>query len=454
VLFDLRHGRAGDAYAALDVGGALEGEVLGADLVAVAQDDGPLDGVLQLADVAGPGVAGQLGAGGVAEAGDLGVVLLDEAAQEVLGEQQGVAAAQAQRRQLDVHDVEAIIKVLAEAALADVLGEVAVGGGDEAHVDLDRLAAADALEGPLLQHAQQLHLHGGRDLADLVEEEGAAVGLLEATLASAVGAGEGALLVAEQLALQQGLGERGAVEGDEGLGRPRSERVDGAGQLALAGAALAGEQDGGPRSGDLLGEAIDLLHRRAGAEQALEAAAVALAQLSAEVLGLGPQRAALHRPLDGEDEAVDVDRLHQIVVGAGAHGRDGGGDLAEGGGDDDGQAAVLLAQAREQLHAVHLRHAQVGDHDVGGELVGRAQAGGAVGLDAHGEALLPEQLLQASACAGLVVDHEDPSLVRAAGCHQCFSTGAVRAPGGGPSIGRTMRNMVRPLRLSTSRVPP
>jgi hypothetical protein len=34
-----------------------------------------------------------------------------------------------------------------------------------------------------LQHAQQLGLEGGRDVADLVEEEGAAVGQLEAALA-------------------------------------------------------------------------------------------------------------------------------------------------------------------------------------------------------------------------------------------------------------------------------
>jgi hypothetical protein len=63
------------------------------------------------------------------------------------------------------------------------LGEVAVGGRDDAHVDLHGLVAADALELALLQHAQQLHLDGRGDLADLVEEERAAVGLLEAPLA-------------------------------------------------------------------------------------------------------------------------------------------------------------------------------------------------------------------------------------------------------------------------------
>ena len=62
----------------------------------------------------------------------------------------------------------------------DELLEVAVGRRDEANVDADRLDAADALELALLQRAQELHLHLDGDLADLVEEERAAVGELEA----------------------------------------------------------------------------------------------------------------------------------------------------------------------------------------------------------------------------------------------------------------------------------
>ena len=42
--------------------------------------------------------------------------------------------------------------------------------------------AADALHRALLEHAQQFHLHLGRHVADLVEEQGAAIGLLEPAL--------------------------------------------------------------------------------------------------------------------------------------------------------------------------------------------------------------------------------------------------------------------------------
>ena len=145
-----------------------------------------------------------------------------EAAEEVVREHEDVAAALAQRRQLDVDDVEAVVEVLAEAALLHLGGEVAVRRGDDAHVDRDGLVAADALERPLLEHAEELHLHGRRDLADLVEEERAAVGLLEAADAPLVRAGERALLVAEELALEERLGERRAVERDEGRLRARA----------------------------------------------------------------------------------------------------------------------------------------------------------------------------------------------------------------------------------------
>ena len=98
---------------------------------------------------------------------------------------------------------QAIEEIRAEALLPDRLGEVAIGGGDQPDVGLDRLRGADPLELPLLQDAQQLHLELERQLADLVEEERSAVGQLEAAAASPVGAGEGTLLVAEELALDQ-----------------------------------------------------------------------------------------------------------------------------------------------------------------------------------------------------------------------------------------------------------
>src|SRR5690606_36828610 len=86
---------------------------------------------------------------------------------------------------------------------------------DDPHVDLAHVAAADAEHLAFLQHAQELGLELGTDLADLVEEERAAVGALEAAGAARHRTGERAALVTEELAIEQALGEHLAVDGDE-----------------------------------------------------------------------------------------------------------------------------------------------------------------------------------------------------------------------------------------------
>src|SRR5205814_839634 len=108
-----------------------------------------------------------------------------------------------------------IKKILAERSRRHRGLEVTVGRGDYARVGTARIVAADRLVLPFLQDAQELHLQGGRDIADLVEKNGAAVRLLEETGLVGYGAGERAFHVAEQLRLQQVLRKRAAVHRDE-----------------------------------------------------------------------------------------------------------------------------------------------------------------------------------------------------------------------------------------------
>ncbi len=159
--------------------------------------------------------------------------------QEGLGQQQDVARPLPQGRQVDHDHPEAVVEVLPEAPRLNRLLQVAVGGGHDPGVDRDLLPAADALDGLLLEEAQELHLQGGRQFADLVQEERAALGQLDAPLALDVGAGEGPLLVAEEFALQQVLRDGAAVDRDEGPVFAAAQRVDGPGRQLLAGAAFA-----------------------------------------------------------------------------------------------------------------------------------------------------------------------------------------------------------------------
>ncbi len=101
---------------------------------------------------------------------------------EVLGQQDDVFRSRAQRGEGDDIEGETIEQVGAEAAIGCARGKVDVGGGDNAHVGVDRVLAAKALELAIFHDAQELFLHLHRGRCDLVEEERAAIGLLEAAL--------------------------------------------------------------------------------------------------------------------------------------------------------------------------------------------------------------------------------------------------------------------------------
>src|SRR5262249_5665642 len=136
------------------------------------------------------------------------------ALEEVIDEERHVLAAIAKRRQVDRDDVQAVVQIRPELALLDRPLEVSVRGGDHAYVDLDRRGSADARGALLLEHAEGPRPQGDRQLGHLVEEDRAAVRLLEETDLPRVCVGERAALVTEQLGLEQALGNRRAVEHD------------------------------------------------------------------------------------------------------------------------------------------------------------------------------------------------------------------------------------------------
>src|SRR6185503_10984224 len=151
-------------------------------------------------------------------------------------------------------------QIVAEHAGFDLFGEVLVGSGQDADIDGDGLAGANAFEGALAQDAQELDLRAGVDLADLIQEERAAVGEFESTEAPFVGAGEGASFVSEELALQGGGGEGSTMDGDERLVAARTQLMNGFGDEFLAGPGFAQDQDGGLAGGDLLHDLEDFFH--------------------------------------------------------------------------------------------------------------------------------------------------------------------------------------------------
>ena len=134
----------------------------------------------------------------------------------------------------------------------------------------DRRVRAEPGDRPGLDRPQELGLEGEGQVPDLVQEERPARGDLEAAGPALPGVGEGALDVAEQLALEERLAQGAHVHGDENLAGRGRLAVELAGDELLARPVLAEDQDVGVRRGDLLDGGEDGLHGRAAADEIVE----------------------------------------------------------------------------------------------------------------------------------------------------------------------------------------
>src|SRR4030095_3357831 len=204
-------------------------------------------------------------------------------------------------------DVEAIVEILAEPLVPHELGEILVGGGDDAHVHPQAARAAHPLELALLEDTEDLGLGHRGKIRNLVEEERTPIGQLEASLLAPSRPREGALIVAEELGLERRLGRRRAVDAQEGPRPARRAVVDGPRHSLLARAALTLNEYGGRAVGDLLDPPHHLLSGGADADQ------VALAEQIVEAALEGPvlldQGAALQGLTDHTKELGALERL-------------------------------------------------------------------------------------------------------------------------------------------------
>ena len=128
-----------------------------------------------------------------------------EQRQEMAGERGNIGRPIAQRRHRDRKYVQPVEQILAKTALLHIGDEIAIGGRDDPHIHLDRLARADRFDFAFLNGAQELHLRRQRQFADFVEEKRAAGGFDEFAGVTLGRAGERALLVAEQNRTRSGF---------------------------------------------------------------------------------------------------------------------------------------------------------------------------------------------------------------------------------------------------------
>ena len=246
--------------------------------------------------------------------------------------------------------------------------------------------------------------------------------LLEPPDARADGAGEGAAHVAEQLGLQQRLGNRAAVERHERAASPQAVVVNRAGHQLLARACLAGDEHGavGHRHG--LEQLEEIAHRPAAADDPGEA--VAAFELRPEVGVLGPQPPLLERRLECVEQLVELERLGDEIRGAALDCLDRILHRAVSGDHDADNVGVSRNRGLEHLAAIDAGQAEIRDDDIEGELGQPLDGLFAVGGFDHEVAAVRQPLGHHLAQRRLVFDDEQMfSGIRHLVGRQHFDTG-------------------------------
>ena len=229
----------------------------------VRQRDGAFDHPLQFAHVAGPLVDHQRLHRIARQPIRLAV---GRPLQDGLDQVRDVVAAGTQGRHGNLDGVQAIEQVPAELAASAQRLERPVGRHHDPDVDAAAAVAADALHRRVLDHPQQLGLRRRREVGDFVEEQRAAVGLLELA-APATHTGGRPLLDPEQLRLEQRLDDRRAVERHEWPVGAIAQRVHASRDQFLARSALSLDQHDEVLAGRARDAFVELPHHRRGAEE-------------------------------------------------------------------------------------------------------------------------------------------------------------------------------------------
>jgi hypothetical protein len=222
-------------------------------------------------------------------------------------------------------------------------------------------------------------------------------------LRSLQGAGEGALLVAEQRAFDQLARNRRDVDGDQRRLGVGGFAVQQARQQLLAGAALAEDQHRRRQLRDLVHRFEHVL--QGGARPGDELARRGVAGRILERQHVALQVLALARVADQVAQRVGIGVLGQEVVGAKFDGPDRAVDVGRRRRHDDLDEREVFADDLQQVDAAKAGLPDVGDEDVDVFLVHQRQAG--LGRRRPNHAVIAAQgLRQALPCLVAGVNHQ------------------------------------------------
>ena len=219
-------------------------------------------------------------------------------------------------------------------------------------------------------------MHGERHVADFVEKDGAALGLLKPADMAAGGAGERSFFVAEQFGFDQLRRNRGAVQRDEGSAGPRTALMQRARHQFFSRAGLAENADASFAGGHALYLRHHAAHGLAFPDDLVSAEA------ARQVTILALQAAEFQCVLHGEQQFFGGDRFLQEVERTEARGTHGHLDVRLARHHDDRSRHALRFEFFEQRQAIFAGHDHVGEYQVEGLRFGQFQ--GLVGVVADG----------------------------------------------------------------------
>src|SRR6267154_5241614 len=233
-----------NAWLACSVGVAGEPRFVNGERVAVAQDHGPLDDVLELPNVPWPVVRLEERQRGPADLPDALAGFRGKPLDQIFDQERDVFGTLAERRDVDRKDVEPVKQILPECSCGNRFRQVAVGRRQEADVHVNRVAVAHALDLVILKDAEQGDLGFRRQIADFVEENRATVGGFESPQTSLQRARERALLVAKELRRDERRRDGCAVYPNEGASGSMRFPMNGSRDQFLAATGVARDEDG------------------------------------------------------------------------------------------------------------------------------------------------------------------------------------------------------------------
>src|SRR5712691_428893 len=303
---------------------------------------------------------------------------------------------------MEVQDIEPIKQILTEGAASDSTGEVVQGRRNHPHIHLQGVRATHGHNFPLLQDAQELGLQQHAHVADLVQQQCAALRTPEYSLTIGHRPGEGATHMPKQFSLEQFVRNGRAVDREKRLVDTDAVLMQGACHQLLSRARLARDQHGGVArhcTADHFQQGVycrtlpqDLsLHQRGR-----------LATRHIRVLQ-GTRQHGL--------EVGTANRFREVVERAQFHRFNGVVRAGESGEHNHGHGwwATRWRHTPQHLHTIAIRQAEVEQHHVKVGCVQRGQPCPSCGRWHRSVAEVDERLAQTVTKVGVVVNDEDGS---------------------------------------------